>query len=109
MKYGAANRLQLELALYAFGLGFLIGFLSFGLGPLRFLFRRYRCVVIAEDVVFCVVSAVLTFLFLLDYNSGVIRSYLFAMEAAGFFTAKTFLKLTVKIIIKKRKKYLQRR
>ena len=74
MTYGVRNRLQTEVFLYAFGAGFLIGLLFAGLMVLRKLFRHSTGAVIAEDVIFSVIAAFITFLFLFDFNSGCVRS-----------------------------------
>lgn len=109
MIYGAENRLQAELVLYATGVGFLVSLLYTILTPLRSLLRRRAAALFSGDVLFCVASALITFLFLLDYNSGIVRSYLLAAEAAGFFCSRALFSGAVKIIAKKHKKRLQRR
>lgn len=108
MSYGAVNRLQAELALYALGVGFLIGLLYALFTPLRSALRRRRWALFACDVLFCAAGAVLTFLFLLDYNGGTVRAYLLASEGAGFLLSRAAFSGAVKIIAEKHKKRLQR-
>ena len=84
MSYGVKNRLQAEVFLYAFGAGFLIGLLFAGLMALRKLFRHRTGAVIAEDICFCVAAALVTFLFLFDFNSGCVRLNLILSESLGF-------------------------
>ena len=109
MIYGAKNRLQGELALYALGVGFLIGlcYALFRLTAGRFL--RRKAALFAADAVFCVIASLVTFLFLLDYNGGTVRMYLLAAEAAGFLTARAAAASVTKIFSKNRKKSLHPR
>lgn len=89
MKYGEPNRIQWELLLYSLGAGFLLGLCYAMLMLLRAAVRHSAAAVAVEDVLFCVASAFFTFLFLLDYNSGVVRFYLIAAESAGFLAVRT--------------------
>ncbi|MBQ6065693.1 MAG: spore cortex biosynthesis protein YabQ [Clostridia bacterium] len=84
MTYGVRNRLQTEVFLYAFGAGFLIGLFFAVLMLLRKLFRHSTGAVIAEDVCFCVIAALLSFLFLFDFNNGCVRLNLILSEFSGF-------------------------
>ena len=108
MIYGEKNRVQAELALYALGVGFLIGLIYVFLSPFRSFLRRRPPALFAGDALYCVAAAFVTFLFLLDYNSGVVRVYLLAAEEAGFLTARAVFSGAMKIIAKKQKKRLQR-
>ena len=108
MSYGILNRLQAELSLYALGTGFMIGLAYVFLTPLRSLLRRRPAALFAGDFVFCVAAALFTFGFLLDYNSGNVRGYLLAAEAAGIMTARAAFSGIEKIITKKHKNPLQR-
>ena len=105
MIYGVKNRIQAELLLYALGVGFLTGLLYAPLMVLRAAIRHHAAAVAAEDVLFCAAAAVITFIFLLDDNSGTVRSYLIACETVGFWLART---ITAKIIGKFTKKRLHR-
>ena len=60
MIYGAKNRLQVELALYALGVGFLIGlcYALFRLTAGRFL--RRKAALFTADAVFCVIASLVT-------------------------------------------------
>lgn len=84
MRYGDKNRLQAELFLYALGAGFLIGTLYAGLMFLRKLFPHRTATVIAEDILFFIIAALFSFIFLLDYNSGCVRMNLIVSECVGF-------------------------
>lgn len=104
MSYGVRNRLQTEIFLYAIGAGFLLGLFYAVLMLLRKLFRHHTGVVIAEDVLFCVLAAFFTFLFLFDFNNGRVRCNLILSELLGFLSV--YLPFA-KILSKKDKNSLQ--
>lgn len=100
MIYGLRNWVQAELVLYALGAGFWIGLLYAFLMALRAFIRHNAAAVAAEDVLFFTAAAFLTFMFLLDYNYGIVRGYLIASETAGFLLIRG---ATAKIIVKIKK------
>lgn len=101
MRFGEPNRLQPELLFFALGAGVLIGLLYATLMLLRRLIRHGAVAVAVEDVLFCAAGSVLTFIFLLDRNSGVVRFYWLAAECVGFLCVNA---AAAKIFQKNRKK-----
>ena len=97
MRYGEANRVQALILFCALGVGFLNGLAYAALMLLRRFVRHSVFAVAAEDVLFCVAAAILSFLFLLDYNCGTVRFYLLLTEFAGFSAVRAS---TAKIISK---------
>lgn len=79
---------QLYNFLFFFGFGFLCGFLFRLVEFFRELFSSKKAAVIAQDIVFSVLSTVLMFVFLLTYADGKVRLNLIfaaALGAAVFF------------------------
>ncbi len=101
MRYGEANRIQVELVFCALGVGFLLGLVYAALMILRRFLRHSVVAVAAEDVLFCLVSSILTFIFLLDYNSGTVRLYLLLSQFVGFLSVRA---AAAEFIAKSRKK-----
>ena len=101
MSYGEKNGIQAILACCALGVGFLVGLLYAIPMALRRCVRHSAVLTAAEDIVFCVAAAFITFLFFLEFNGGTVRAYLILSEAVGFFTVRT---ATAKIIAKTQKK-----
>lgn len=104
MRFGDPNLLQPELLFFALGTGFLVGVLYALLMLLRRLIPHGAIALAVEDVLFCAAAAVMTFLFLLDRNSGVVRAYWLATECAGFFCVRI---AAAKIFQKNQKKSCQ--
>ena len=104
MMYGVKNRLQSELFLYAFGAGFLIGLIYAGLLLLRRLICHHDASIALEDILIFILGAFLSFIFLLDFNNGILRINLILSECLGFLAAHAAAK---KILSKKHKNHLQ--
>ena len=88
MRYGEENLLQVRVLFCALGAGFLLGLLYAVLMLLRRLIRHSAAAVAAEDIIYCVAAAFLTFMFLLDYNRGQVRCYLLLSQLAGFLAVR---------------------
>ena len=97
MRYGEPNRLQWEILLYSLGTGFLLGLGYAGLMALRAKVRHSAAATAAEDVIYCVIAAFVTFTFLLAYNDGSVRIYLLLSEAVGWTAVRN---AAAKIILK---------
>ncbi len=108
MSYGEKNGVQARLALYALGVGVLVGALYALLTGLRRLTARSVLLTAAEDVLFCVTAALATFLFLLEFSDGTVRVYLILSETAGFLAVRAagekIIAKTKKIVAKIPKK-----
>ena len=83
MIVGYEHAVQLSVLFKAVGLGYLIGFL-FGFFSFFNSVSKNAIAVFFRDILFFVLSAALSFLFLLKYNAGVIRLYIVAGEFIGF-------------------------
>lgn len=70
--------------LYAIVLGIIMGAIFEITRLVRFLGLKNKALMIAFDILFCLVCAILTFMFSLAYYSGVVRIYTLIGEAAGF-------------------------
>ena len=106
--YGLKNAVQAQVVCAALGCGFLNGLLYAALMAARAFIRHHPAAVAAEDVLFCCAAACVTFLFLLDYNYGIVRLYLLAAVLAGFLPVRAGMaallrKKTRKISLKNRK------
>ena len=80
---GIANDWQLISLFLAAGLGFLFGLVFDILRVLRETFRFSAVAVFAQDVLFCVASALVLFFFLLPITGGEVRGYLLCGVLAG--------------------------
>ena len=84
MILGFVHQVQLSVFVKAIGMGYFFGII-FSI----FMFFNAICgknafVVFLRDVTFFVISAILTFMFALKYNSGMLRFYIPAGELMGF-------------------------
>ena len=82
--FGLLHSVQIFVFFKSIGLGGLLGLISFILSLLRCFLPHVRIVLFLEDVLFFILSAVFTFLFLFSYNAGIPRLYVFVGEAVGF-------------------------
>ena len=82
--FGLGNDFQFVIFVKSIGIGVLLGAIFFVFRCLRSLGRRKTVEVFIQDLLFAVVSAFLTFIFILNENFGVIRFYLLAGEGIGF-------------------------
>lgn len=97
MTYGFALTQQLELFLYSLGFGFLLGLLYRFIMAAREEISDKKGAVVAADIIFCVVTTVLVFCFLLVYADGQVRLIALFANAVGF----TLYILTFDFILKK--------
>ena len=81
--FGLLHSVQVFILLKSVGLGMLFGLLWLLFDAFRRFVPHVWAAVMAEDVLFFCVAAVLTFLFLFAYNAGIPRLYVFFGEAAG--------------------------
>ena len=106
MRYGEPNRIQAEILFCALGVGFILGVMYAGWMLLRVCIRHSATAVAVEDVVYCIAAAIITFLFLMDYNSGAVRFYLLSAECLSFLAVRT---AALKIVSKLQKKTCKKR
>ncbi len=82
--FGVAHSFYAFVFLKSVGIGFITGVLWFAFALYRRITGCGKIRTVLLDVLFFVIAAVITFLFLLDINAGVIRFYVFAGEGIGF-------------------------
>jgi spore cortex biosynthesis protein YabQ len=82
--FGLGVAFQTDVFLKSLGVGALCGVLFAFFQGLRVLGLRSKAIVFVQDVSFFLIAGVLTFLFLLDVNFGVVRFYILVGEAVGF-------------------------
>ncbi len=83
--FGIAHYYFFSVFIKSIGTGYLIGFVYLLFSVFRKCGGGNTFAVAASDIIFCLVAAVLHFVFLLDANAGVHRSFILAGEAIGFF------------------------
>lgn len=85
--YLAGVSQQLRLFTLSLGLGFLLGIVYDLFRSLRLIFSRTpgKYTLFVQDIIYVILCAVITFLFLLSENYGEIRAYVLAGEIIGFF------------------------
>ncbi len=74
--YGVDLSVQIENLMPFLGLGFILGIVYDAASVIRSLFVKMKPIVFAADFLFCILSAVLTYLLLLATANGFIRIYL---------------------------------
>lgn len=84
MILGFEHSVAVSVTVKAIGAGYLLGFLYSFFMLLNSLWNKYSLSVFLRDILFFCVSAVLCFLFILKYNAGVFRFYIFAGLIMGF-------------------------
>ena len=82
--FGLGVAFQTDVFFKSLGVGALCGVLFAFFQGLRALGLRAKAIVFIQDVLFFLIAGVLTFLFLLDVNFGVVRFYILFGEAIGF-------------------------
>lgn len=85
MTYLITSYQQLSNFLSAVGLGFLTGIVYVFMFFFRSLFGNGKIAYIIQDVMFCLISAFLSFCFFLVYTEGELRPELIFAIAVGFF------------------------
>lgn len=81
--YGISNSYQYICMLKGIGVGFFLGILFLIFKIIRLKFNSYLSVFI-QDIIFFVMSSLITFIFMLDMNFGAVRFYILLSEAVGF-------------------------
>ncbi len=84
MILGFEHTVALSVAVKAVGAGYALGLLYSFFMFLNSLWDKNTVSVFLRDVLFFSVAAVVTFLFSLKYNAGIMRFYIFAGELMGF-------------------------
>ena len=84
MILGFEHSVAVSVTVKAVGVGYLLGFLYSFFMLLNSLWNKYSLSVFFRDVLFFCVSAVMCFLFILKYNAGIFRFYIFAGLVMGF-------------------------
>ena len=90
--FGLLHSVKIFVFLKSIGLGTLLGAVYLLNAGVRYLIPHRAAAVFLEDICFFVLCAVLTFLFLFQYNAGVPRGYVFFGEGIGFLIAATVLR-----------------
>ncbi len=84
-------------------LGAVLGFCYDGLRIFRIAIKCHSFVIAIQDILYCVLAAILTFSFVLAYHHGALRVYILAGELLGavvyFFTISIVLLKISKFII----------
>lgn len=81
---GYMHTVQLSVFVKSVGLGFLMGILFSAVIFLNTVAGRRTLIVFLRDILFFVSASVFTFMFILEYNAGILRFYIFAGELIGF-------------------------
>lgn len=81
--FGVSHGFPVWVFLKSIGAGFLIGALYLLFMLLRKAGAKHPAAVFFQDVLFCAVAALVSFLFVFDVNAGVGRFYIFAGEGIG--------------------------
>ena len=82
--YGISNSYQYVCLLKGVGVGFFLGILFIVFKLVRIKFRSIP-VVFVQDVIFFLLSSLISFLFMFDLNFGAVRAYVLLAECVGFF------------------------
>lgn len=93
--YGLLNSAQYKMLLTSLGAGYCLGFVYQIFKLLRYHFHSFA-IVLTEDIVFFLIFAFISFMFILDVNSGHIRIYILIGEFVGFVINYMSLKLLSK-------------
>lgn len=81
--YSVPQSEQLTCFLSSLGMGFLLGVLYDVLRAIRLSFTKSKIALVIFDILYFVLFGVLTFLFILAFNKGEVRSYIIAGELMG--------------------------
>lgn len=85
MSYSEPLINQLKVFFLSIGVGFLICVLYISIHSFFRVLGERRSAIYLADGVFCFITALLSFLFMVLYNNGRVRLHLFIGEAVGFF------------------------
>ncbi len=82
--YSLSLATQTKNFLLSLGLGFIMGFLYDFFRIVRISISKGKAAVVVSDLLFCIVSGFVTFIFFITVNEGEFRFYLLLGEAIGF-------------------------
>lgn len=85
MNYGLSSAEQLSDFLSAVGFGFFIAVLYYAIVFIREIIGKKKWLIITQDIIFCIITSFLCFIFMQIYTDGVVRLDLLAASAFGFF------------------------
>ena len=106
--YGVDLSVQIENLMPFLGLGFILGIVYDAAGIVRNLFVKLKFIVFVVDFLFCILSAVLTYLLLLATANGFIRIYLLLALFTGAAVYFSTLGVLVSFVTVKFSKFLRR-
>lgn len=93
---GFRQVVQLSVFIKSIGAGFFIGLIFLFYIAMNTINGKNKYIVAVRDVIFFVSSAIITFLFSLKYNAGILRFYILAGELIGFILCYLSLSGTVR-------------
>ena len=99
--FGLLHSVQIFIFFKSVGLGILLGGFYLLFSAFRYFFSHIWFAVFAEDILFFIVFAVTTFLFLFVYNAGIPRFYVFVGESVGLFLAGTVFRGVFRALLRK--------
>ncbi len=105
--YGVDLSVQIENLMPFLGLGFILGIVYDAAGIIRSLFVKLKPIVFVADFLFCILSAVLTYLLLLATANGFIRIYLLLALFTGAAVYFSTLGVLVSFVTKKLSKLVR--
>ena len=105
MIFGVKNNFQIGSFMKAVGIGFVLCVVYCLFMMLRVIMKDRTWLITAEDIICLTLTGLITFVFILDENYGIVRSYMLFGELIGALPLYIFCK---KIIIKNLKKYLHK-
>lgn len=82
--YSIEHAVNIWTFVQAIGIGYLIGIILELFRLLRHCFLKGKYAVFIQDILFFVISAAVTFVFILRSSFGVVRGYILIGEAVGF-------------------------
>ena len=105
---GIALDLQVRIFLDSLVVGIILSFLYDIFKSVRFAFRSNKRHILIQDIMYFLISAFITFLFVLSINHGEIRFYIIAGEIIGFCVyymtfSRLFMKFSIYVISMLRK------
>ncbi len=83
--FGLSSVVSYLTFIKSIGVGFFIALIYGLLIILRKILPERKTLVLIQDVLFCLVSSVISFIFIFDINGGTPRLFIFFGEAIGFF------------------------
>lgn len=106
--YGVDLSVQIENLMPFLGLGFILGIVYDAAGIIRTLFVKLKPIVFAVDFLFCILSAILTYLLLLATANGFIRIYLLLALFTGAAVYFSTLGVLVSFVTGKIARFIKR-